>query len=116
MKRFGNCSPYSIYIAVRINISLVCGLFRIITHSFIEKAELEQQLKPNLRFADYEELLEAIWNPLVEQEYSFIVTDELNRIIGVALNFDANNEPEPPLSGALETIFTFLDKVEMPIR
>lgn len=116
MKPFGKCSLYSIYIAARINTPLVGEPFRIITHSFIEKAELEQQLKPNLRFADYEELLEAIWDPLVEQAYSFIVNDESKRTIGVALNFDANNEPEPPLSGALETIFIFLDKVETPIR
>lgn len=77
---------------------------------------MEQQLKPNLSFADYEELLDAIWNPLIEKAYSFIVKDETNRIIGVALNFDAHDEPEPPLSGALQTIFIFLDHVETPIK
>lgn len=89
---------------------------RIITNSFIEKAELEQQLKPNISSADYEELLEAIWNPLIEKAYSFIVKDEANRTIGVALNFDANDEPEPPLSSALQTIFIFLDHVETPMK
>lgn len=82
----------------------------------MEKAELEEQLKPNLSFADYEELLEAIWNPLIEKAYSFIVKDGTNRIIGVALNFDANDEPEPPLSGALQTIFIFLDYVETQMK
>lgn len=89
---------------------------RIITNSFIEKAELEQQLKPNITFADYEILLEAIWNPLIEKAYSFVVKDDANRIIGVALNFDAHDEPEPSLEGALETIFIFLDHLETPIK
>lgn len=77
---------------------------------------MEEQLKPNISFADYDELLEAIWNPLIEKAYSFIVKDETNSIIGVALNFDANDEPEPPLSGALETIFIFLDHIETTMK
>lgn len=88
----------------------------IIASSFFEKAELEQQLKPNIRYSDYEELLGCIWQPLVEKAYSFLVKDENNRIIGVALNFDANDEPEVPCTGPLTVIFEFLDFVEVPIK
>lgn len=83
----------------------------------MEKAELEQQLKPNIHYSDYVGLLEAIWNPLIDNGYSFIVKDEMNQTVGVALNFDANDEPEPPpLIGTLCTIFVFLDHVETPIK
>lgn len=84
--------------------------------SFMEKAELEQQLKPNLNYNDYVELLELIWNPLVEKGYSFIIKNENSRIIGVALNFDANDEPEVDISGPLSIIFEFLDFLEVPIK
>lgn len=84
--------------------------------SFMEKAELEQQLKPNIHYEDYVELLEAIWDPLVEKAYSFIIKDDNNRTVGVALNFDANDEPEPNVNGPLCIIFEFLDFVEVPIK
>lgn len=62
------------------------------------------------------ELLEALWQPLVEKAYSFVIRDKMNRIVGVALNFDANDEPEPPCIGPLSIIFEFLDFVEIPIK
>lgn len=88
----------------------------IITTSFMEKAELEQQLKPHIHYSDYNDLLDALWQPLIEKAYSFVVKDENERIIGVALNFDANDEPEAPLVGGLCTIFIFLDFLEIPIK
>lgn len=84
--------------------------------SFLEKAELEQQLKPNIHYSNYVDLLEGIWKPLVEKAYSFVIKGKDNRIIGVALNFDANDEPEPPIIGSLAVIFEFLDFVEVPIK
>lgn len=82
----------------------------------MEKAELEQQLKPNINYNDYVDFLESIWNPLVEKGYSFIIKDENSRTIGVALNFDANDEPEVDISGPLSIILEFLDFVEVPIK
>lgn len=77
---------------------------------------MEQQLKPHIHESDYRDLLESIWEPLIEKRYSFIVKDENERIIGVALNFDANDEPEAPLVCGLAPIFIFLDYLEMPIK
>lgn len=88
----------------------------IISNSFLEKAELEQQLKPNLQCSDYVELLDAIWHSLVQKGYSFIIKNERNQMVGVALNFDANDEPEAPVTGSLSIIFEFLDFVEVPIK
>lgn len=92
------------------------NICRIITTSFLEKAELEQQLKPNLSAADYVELLECIWDDLVDKAYSFVVKDKCGRLIGVALNFDANDEPEPVVSSELAIIFEFLEFIEAPIK
>lgn len=89
---------------------------RIITTSFLEKAELEQQLKPNVSAVDYVELLECIWDELVGKAYSFVVKDKCGRLIGVALNFDANDEPEPTVVSELATIFEFLEFIEVPIK
>lgn len=88
----------------------------IICTSFIEKAELEQQLKPNLNFKDYSDLIEGIWNPLVEKGYSFVIEDKNGKIVGISLNFDANDEPPIPSCGMLDIIFEFLEKLETPIR
>lgn len=77
---------------------------------------MEQQLKPHIHRSDYLDLLESIWEPLIEKGYSFIVKDENDRTIGVALNFDANDEPEAPLAGGLAPIFIFLDYLEVPIK
>lgn len=60
--------------------------------------------------------MDAIWEPLIEKAYSFIVKNDHNRTIGVALNFDANDEPEAPMVGGLCTIFLFLDYLEVPIK
>lgn len=95
---------------------VVFQFYSIISNSFLEKAELEQQLKPNIQYSDYVELLDALWQPLVQKGYSFIIKNERNHIVGVALNFDANDEPEAPVSGSLSIIFEFLDFVEIPIK
>lgn len=84
--------------------------------SFIEKAELEQQLRPNVDLKDYEILLNEIYVPLLEQAYSFVVKNANDEIIAVALNFDLYREPEVEVDGALQVIFQFLDEVENPIK
>lgn len=77
---------------------------------------MEKQLKPNIYYSDYIEVLDTIWNSLVDHAYSFVVKDENNRMIGVAFNFDANDEPEAPLVGGLGIIFDFLEFLEGPIK
>lgn len=62
------------------------------------------------------ELLEGIWDDLVGKAYSFVIKDKCDRLIGVALNFDANDEPEPVVESELSKIFEFLEFVEAPIK
>lgn len=91
-------------------------LFRIITSSFFEKADLEQWLKPDILFTDYGDIIEEIWGPIVDKDLSFVVKDEDNQIIGVALNFDARDEPELTVTSKMIIVFEFLEHVEGPIR
>lgn len=52
----------------------------------------------------------------MEKDLSFVVTDEENQIIGVALNFDARDEPEVTVTSKMIIVFEFLEHVEGPIR
>lgn len=86
------------------------------TTSFYEKADLENWLKPNIMYTDYGDLFEAIFEHLVSNDISFVVTDSNDRMIGVSLNLDAHNEPEVEITSQLGVVFEFLEFVEGPIR
>ncbi|XP_067618590.1 beta-alanyl-bioamine nonribosomal peptide synthetase ebony [Eurosta solidaginis] len=89
----------------------------IIVDSFYGKADLEQWLKPDILPNDYSDLINDIWDALVEKNLSFIVRDRrTNRIIGTALNFDARDEPEVEVKSKLIIVFEFLEFIEGPIR
>lgn len=45
-----------------------------------------------------------------------MVKDEDGLIIGVALNFDARDEPELTVTSKMIIVFEFLEHVEGPIR
>lgn len=42
--------------------------------------------------------------------------DASGDVIGMALNFDVFDEPEPEIHGNLEQIFIFLEEVESPVK
>lgn len=82
----------------------------------MEKAELEQQIKPDITEEAYVELINDTWDALIETAFSFVIADKTNRIVGVSLSFDANNEPECNLDGPHGVIFEFLETLESPVR
>lgn len=88
----------------------------ILTYSFYEKADLERWIKPLIREQDYRDILETIWDVLIEKQLSFMIKDETGKSVGVSLNFDAHDEPEPEVNNNLVIIFEFLEYVEKPIR
>lgn len=88
----------------------------IITKSFYEKADIEQFIKHDILRTDYADILEAIWEVLVEKDLSFIIKDANGRSVGVALNFDARDEPEVQVHSKLIVVFEFLEFLEGPIR
>ncbi|KAL1449570.1 hypothetical protein WDU94_002062, partial [Cyamophila willieti] len=94
-------------------------LFQIITDSFYEKADLERFIIHDLNRDCYVELLEQIWEPLVDARLSFIVKRRGaagTSILGACLNFDALAEPEVNITSKLNVIFEFLEHLEGPLR
>lgn len=88
----------------------------MITTSFYHKADLEQWIISEITEDDYVELLNVLWAPLVEKDLSFIVKSDTGKIVGVALNFDARDEPEVEIKSRLTVIFEFLETVESSVR
>ncbi|KAJ8918616.1 hypothetical protein NQ315_013122, partial [Exocentrus adspersus] len=88
----------------------------MITTSFYQKAELEQYIISSISKSDYKELIDALWEPLLDKNLSFIVKSETGKIVGVALNFDARDEPEVEIKSKLTVIFEFLESIEGPVR
>jgi hypothetical protein len=88
----------------------------MITESFYEKADLEQWLKSDIHRADYMDLTDKLWEPLVQKNLSFLIKDACGQPVGVALNFDAHDEPSVEISSKLAVVFDFLEFLEGPVR
>lgn len=88
----------------------------MITTSFYQKADLEQWIITEISEADYTELMDKLWEPLLEKNLSFVVKTESGKAVGVALSFDARDEPEVEVHSKLSVIFEFLESVEGPVR
>lgn len=72
---------------------------------------------PDITRDDYRELMEAMWEPLVEKNLSFVIKSvQSGKTIGVTLNFDLWDEPELILKSKLMIVFDFLEYLEGPIR
>lgn len=56
-----------------------------------------------------------LWDTLKTQNISFVVKTG-NKILGVALNTDARDEPEIEINSKLTIILEFLEFIEGPIR
>nr|AAG28774.3 mutant e4 ebony [Drosophila melanogaster] len=112
-----NACPHLKMEAVPLRLEHRQEVIDIIVASFYNKADLEQWLKPGVLRTDYSDILNDIWNVLVERDLSFVVYDtNTDRIIGTALNFDARNEPEVDIKSKLLIVFEFLEFCEGPIR
>jgi hypothetical protein len=98
---------------MRMSTHITCSM---ITESFYEKADLEQWLKPDIHREDYKDLTDKIWVPLVQKNLSFLIKDANGEPVGVALNFDAHDEPTVEIASKLAIVFDFLEFLEHPIR
>ncbi|XP_075232512.1 nonribosomal peptide synthetase ebony [Lycorma delicatula] len=91
-------------------------VYRMITDSFFEKADLERWIEPPIRREDYHELLDKIWVALLRTRLSFVVRAKNGKLIGVSLNFDVHDEPEVELTSQMQIVFEFLETMEQPVR
>lgn len=88
----------------------------MIITSFYNKAELERCLMPDVSEADYIELLDLLWQPLIDAKLSFVLKTENDKIVGTSLCFDVFDEPEVPITSKLLIVFEYLETLEGPIR
>ncbi|EZA51013.1 Tyrocidine synthase [Ooceraea biroi] len=106
-----------LYVFESLNDSHKEDAIEIITESFYSKADLEQWLMPDIKRTDYQELMETMWNSLVEKGLSFAMKSmQSGKTIGVTFNFDVWDEPEVIINSKLIIIFDFLEYLERPIR
>lgn len=93
-----------------------CFRSSLIANSLYEKSVLAQFIKPKLSKECYEELINAVWELVVQQGLSFFVKDSNERIVGASLNFDLRNEPDLIVTNPLYIILEFFEFVEKNIR
>lgn len=73
---------------------------------------LSQHVHPKLKYSDLVEVYDAIWESVVEIGYSFIIKDKSSRIVGVALNFDYDNEIDIPYNEPCSIVNKYLQFLE----
>ncbi|XP_058810434.1 beta-alanyl-bioamine nonribosomal peptide synthetase ebony [Phymastichus coffea] len=91
-------------------------VIEMITESFFTKADLERWLIPDVKKEHYFDLMQILWDSLVEKNLSFVLKSSDNIILSVSLNFDARDEPEIVIESKLSIVFDFLEYLEKPIR
>ncbi|XP_065340194.1 beta-alanyl-bioamine nonribosomal peptide synthetase ebony [Cloeon dipterum] len=111
-----NLVPEQLYTAHMLSHEHKDSVYRIIVESFYEKSDIEKWLRPPLTKPDYKTLLDALWDPVVEKNLSFVIKDREGRDVGAALNFDVYDEPEVNLETKLMIVFEFLEHVESQVR
>ncbi|XP_024886450.1 nonribosomal peptide synthetase 13-like, partial [Temnothorax curvispinosus] len=85
-------------------------VIEIIMKGFCLKPELEQYLMLDITRADCLEFVEAVWDFLVEKNFSFVIKSVQNdKIIGVTFNFDLWDKPELILKSELMIVFDFIE-------
>lgn len=87
----------------------------MIGRSFYEKSELEQYLRPNtITVADYNELLEQLYETFLSHNISFVVTDTAGEMIGVSFNsdLDVDLKIEMKETNQLTKVLELVDYVE----
>ncbi|XP_046473917.1 beta-alanyl-bioamine nonribosomal peptide synthetase ebony-like [Neodiprion pinetum] len=103
------------YVLEELNDSHRRNVIEMITDSFYLKADLDKWLMPDINREDYSELIDKLWDPLVEQGLSFVVKSTSGEALSVALNLDARDEPEVTINSKLMVTLVFLEYLEKPI-
>lgn len=87
---------------------------QLLANCFLKKSDIDHLL-PNLTLLHYTEILNSIWDVLVQQGLSFKVKNEKEDLLGVSLNFDASQQPKFKTSNPWTTILDFWETIEKPL-
>lgn len=102
-------------IAEPLNSSKQEECIQVLASSFYNKADLDKFL-PNLKMEHYLEILGDMWSAAIKNGLSFMVKNDKGELVGVALNFDAVDEPEIKApNNPLVATFDFLEFIEKPV-
>lgn len=85
----------------------------LLSKTLLQKAEIDKYL-PELSVKHYSELLDRIWTFLVRRGFSFMVKNDEDEILGVALNYDAVDAPQFNVKNPLKLTLEFLKFAEHP--
>lgn len=69
----------------------------VVASSFYYKSALDRYLVEPATLNDYIEMIVAVWQPLVDSNFSFVVLDDDENIVGASLAYDAFHAPDVPL-------------------
>ncbi|CRK87778.1 CLUMA_CG001558, isoform A [Clunio marinus] len=86
----------------------------LLADSFLDRGDLDRFIK-DLKLDHYVEIFERVWPETVTQGLSFVVKNEADKILGVALCYYALDEPPVYTSSPLKLLFDFIASIEEPI-
>ncbi|XP_055850817.1 beta-alanyl-bioamine nonribosomal peptide synthetase ebony-like isoform X2 [Episyrphus balteatus] len=90
---------------------------KILVDSFYDKGDLEYWIKEDISRQDYIDIFEDLWDDALNKGYSFIVKDmDTKEITGVAINFDARDEPKCLTNSKVDSVFDIVSVLEGPFR
>lgn len=107
-------SPYNAHFKVELideKYKTMC--IELLSKCSLQKAEIDKYL-PELTSEHYSELFEKIWTFLVRRGFSFMVKNDADEILGVALNYDAVDAPKFKVKNPLQLTLDFLKFAEHP--
>lgn len=86
------------------------------TTTFYEKLDLIAYISVPTNRNDFKELIEQIWEYLLEMDLSVVVKDGDGDVVAISLNNDGQDPPNITADNwSLCSIFDFLDSFETPI-
>lgn len=84
----------------------------VVASSFFYKSDLDRYLVEPATLNDYIETILAVWQPLVDSKFSFVVLDDDENIVGASLAYDAFHAPDVPLVGGVGPLIEIMKENE----
>lgn len=87
---------------------------QMLSSGYFEKSVLKQYIS-NIKKHHYQEILNMHWDFFIRQNFSFMVKNVEDEVIGVTLLCNVNNKPVDFPNNPVKHIFDFISSIEGPI-